>query len=334
MHKEYKHPTPYRPDFNYLEGIYKSDEHIKNLTNVKGGPHQGQAQHLGGMASYRNHLEKLHYGPGEKIKKDLKRVLDYLFYYSKTDHDIYHFLAEDALMHMDQMVTDIQDPAEKEHIRYFVECVREYMAWLKTPDAKKRNKNQEYGENRENSGMYGSYDQNMNREYGGNPGMNDQYNWERNNQNRGQNMGEFYNNPNDWNRNNQNRGQNMGPSYNNPNDWNRGQGYNDQYRGNQNDRDRNPNMRDSYDNRGQNRDQYGQNRSQGMNDQSNRNDRNRGQDRDDRDGRGMSDQSNRNERDGQESSGQENRNKTGGQSSDSKDSNTSTGTQQKGIVNL
>lgn len=322
MHKEYKHPAPYRPDYNYLEGIHAANKHIKDIT--KGGTHPGQAQHLGGMASYRNHLQDLHYGPGESIKKDLKRVLDYLFYYSKTDHDIYHFLAEDALMHMDQMVAEIDDPGEKEHIRYFVECVREYMAWLKTDDAKYRNKNREYGEN---------------------PGMNSQRNWERGG-NKNQNMGGSYNNPNEWDRgqnmndymgdfyNNPNRGQNTNDFYNNPN---RNQGNYGPY----NNPNRDQNMMGYYDNPG------GQYRSQGMRDQdgrdsnrnqntrdqygrerdNDRNDSNRNQSTRDQDGR----DSNRSERDGQDSANRDGRSTSTPQTSESKDASA---TQQKGTVNL
>lgn len=129
MHKDYKHPAPYRPDYDYLTGIRKTNEHIKRITMEE--PHPGQAQHLGGMASYNDHLQEMHYGQGHAVKKELKRVIDYLYYYAETGHDIYKFLAEDAFMHVEQLQADIMDEAEKEHVKYFLDCTREYMDWLK-----------------------------------------------------------------------------------------------------------------------------------------------------------------------------------------------------------
>lgn len=129
MHKEYKHPAPYRPAHDYRKMMHEADAHIMDLTHR--GVHPGQAQHLGGMASYHDHLQEMHYGEACAIKKELKRVIDYLYMYSDTGHDIYHFLAEDAFMHVEQLQADIHNPEEKEHARYFLECVREYMGWLK-----------------------------------------------------------------------------------------------------------------------------------------------------------------------------------------------------------
>lgn len=129
MQKEYKHPAPYRPDHDYRTMMHEAEKHIEGMS--KGKVHPGQAQHLGGMASYHDHLQEMHYGKGHAIKKELKRVLDYLYYYSETGHDIYHFLAEDAFMHVEQLQADIRDEQEKEHVRYFLDCVKEYMSWLK-----------------------------------------------------------------------------------------------------------------------------------------------------------------------------------------------------------
>lgn len=131
MHKEggYKHPAPYRPAHDYRTMMHEADDHIRHITHK--GAHPGQAQHLGGMASYHDHLQEMHHGEGHAIKKELKRVIDYLFYYSETGHEIYHFLAEDAFMHVEQLQADIRDPEEKEHVKYFLECVKEYMGWLK-----------------------------------------------------------------------------------------------------------------------------------------------------------------------------------------------------------
>ena len=130
MHKDYKHPAPYRPDYDYLQGMKMSNDHIKILT--KKNPHPGQAQHLGGMASYNDHLQELHYGQGHAVKKELKRVIDYLYYYSETKHDIYKFLAEDALMHVKQLQDDMTDPTDKENVMCYLNSVEEYMDWLST----------------------------------------------------------------------------------------------------------------------------------------------------------------------------------------------------------
>jgi len=130
MHKEYTHPAPYSPDYDYLTGMHKAHDHIKSLT--KQGPHHGQAQHLGGMASYHDHLQELHHGEGHAVKKELKRVIDYLYYYSMTSHSIYLFLAEDAMMHVRQLELAIHDPEEKKHVAYFIESVAEYMGSLKS----------------------------------------------------------------------------------------------------------------------------------------------------------------------------------------------------------
>lgn len=129
MRKEYTHPAPYSPDHDYKTMADKADKHIREIskTNV----HPGQAQHLGGMASYHNHLKGMHFGQGHAIKQELKRVIDYLYYYAETGHDIYHFLAEDAYMHVEQLQADVEDELEKEHVRYFLECTKEYMNWLK-----------------------------------------------------------------------------------------------------------------------------------------------------------------------------------------------------------
>lgn len=149
MQKEYKHPTPYRPDGDYLTGMNQAKEHIKKITHSN--PHPGQAQHLGGMASYHDHLEKLQYGQGHAIKKELKRVVDYLYYYANTGHDIYKFLAEDGMKHVEQLQADIQDQKEKEHVRYFLECVREYMSWLKEDMNGRQNMDQQKGNKQMNS---------------------------------------------------------------------------------------------------------------------------------------------------------------------------------------
>lgn len=129
MHKEYKHPAPYRPEQDYLTGMRAANAHIKGIT--MNGPHPGQAQHLGGMASYHDHLQELHYGEAHAMKKELKRVIDYLYYYANTGHSIYKFLAEDALMHVEQLQAEITDESERAHAMYFLESVKEYMSWLK-----------------------------------------------------------------------------------------------------------------------------------------------------------------------------------------------------------
>lgn len=129
MHKEYKHPAPYRPDHDYIGGIRAADKHIKEMT--KKGTHPGQAQHLGGMASYHNHLEKLHNGEAHKVRQEIKHVLDYLFYYNQTDHDIYHFLAEEVMEHAEKMIGEIEDQGEKERAKHYADCAKEYLHWLK-----------------------------------------------------------------------------------------------------------------------------------------------------------------------------------------------------------
>lgn len=127
--KDYTHPTPYHSEHDYRYDMKKIAEHICNI--IHGGYDKGAMQHLGGAASLHDHLTELHYGHACMIKKELKRVLDYLYMYADTGHEIYHFMAEDAYMHVEQLQADVSDPSEKEHIQHFLMYVKEYMGWLK-----------------------------------------------------------------------------------------------------------------------------------------------------------------------------------------------------------
>lgn len=142
MHKEYKHPAPYRPDHDYLGGIHAADKHMRDIT--KREPHPGQAQHLGGMASYKHQLEEFNNGEAHKVRQEIKHVLDYLFYYSQNDHDIYYFFAEELASHAEKLMNEIKDPQEKEHAQYFIDSTKEYMLWLKNEMNERRSmRNQE-----------------------------------------------------------------------------------------------------------------------------------------------------------------------------------------------
>lgn len=135
-HKKYEHPTPYTPEHDYKHDMKEIAKHICNL--IHGGYHKGEeVGYLGMAASLHDHVTDLHYGEGQMVKKELKRVIDYLYMYAETCHEIYHFLAEDALKHVEQLQADIEDEDEKEHVQYFLNSVKEYMSWLKTEATKK-----------------------------------------------------------------------------------------------------------------------------------------------------------------------------------------------------
>lgn len=127
--KQYTRPAPCASAHDYRSDMHKMDEYIKSGIHSKyGEKHIGQ---LGSAASLHDHLTDLHYGHACAVKKELKRVIDYLYYYATTGHNIYHHMAEDAFMHVEQLQADVTDPMEKEHIQHFLNDVKEYMGWLK-----------------------------------------------------------------------------------------------------------------------------------------------------------------------------------------------------------
>lgn len=130
MKKQYTHPAPCAMEHKYKHDMYELEDYIQSVMTPK--YHKGHLQHLGGAASFHDHITDLYYGHVLAIKKELKRVIDYLYMYAMTGHDIYCFLAEDAYKHVEQLQEDVRDPDEKEHVQYFLQCVKEYMSWLKT----------------------------------------------------------------------------------------------------------------------------------------------------------------------------------------------------------
>lgn len=128
--KKYEHPMTHPKSYDYMRDIHELEDHIHRI--MKEGYHKGHLQHLGGAASFHVHLTDLHYGYENVVKKELKRVLMYLYMYADTCHDIYCFFAEDAYEYVECLYEDIRDPYEKEHVKCFMDCVKEYMEWLKS----------------------------------------------------------------------------------------------------------------------------------------------------------------------------------------------------------
>lgn len=127
--KQYTHPTPCSSDHDYGHDMHKVEDYLRDA--IKDGYRKEHLEHLGGVASLHDHLTDLHYGHACMIKKELKRVMDYLFMYATTGHNIFCHMAEDAYMHVEQLQADVRDPSEKEHIQQFLTDIKEYMGWLK-----------------------------------------------------------------------------------------------------------------------------------------------------------------------------------------------------------
>lgn len=115
---------------DYQKDAVKLDQHLDNTLKTQ-TYRMADVSHLGGAAALLNYLNGKHYGETHAIKKELKRVIDYLYMYTSTGHEIYMFLAEDAFMHVEQLQAAISDPAEQLLAADFLDKVREYMGWLK-----------------------------------------------------------------------------------------------------------------------------------------------------------------------------------------------------------
>lgn len=126
MHTDYTHPAPYSPPHDYMKDKKKVDKHVKEMTDENW--HKGHLQHMGGAASMSNRLEEMHYGEGCKVKKHLRHVLEMLFFYSQTSHEIYKIFAEECFMKAKELCKHIEDEDDKEHAMHYLDMVRNYMA--------------------------------------------------------------------------------------------------------------------------------------------------------------------------------------------------------------
>lgn len=126
MRTEYSHPAPYSPSQDYMKDKKKADKHLKDITNGKW--HAGQAQHMGGVASLSEHLEKKHYGECCEVKKCLRHCLEMMYFYAQTSHDIYKVFAEDCFMKAKEMVKHIDEVEDKEHAEHYLDMIKDYMS--------------------------------------------------------------------------------------------------------------------------------------------------------------------------------------------------------------
>ena len=133
MRSRYDAPPRPAPVFDYKKHRDAAYDHMQTI--IHKGYHNGQAQHLGGVASLADHLDSMYHGPATFIKKELKDAIDYLYYYASTGHEIYKWMADDKIMHIGQLCEEITDPQERAHVYYFIEAVKEYMQHLSNGSA-------------------------------------------------------------------------------------------------------------------------------------------------------------------------------------------------------
>lgn len=125
MHTEYRHPAQYSPPQDYLQDKKKAEKHLKEV--LKGSYHKGQLQHMGGIASFAEKLEHMHYGQGCKVKKELQCALKFMYFYFVTGHDIYKYFAEDAFKLAKHMYEDMDDHEDKDSVKNYLDAIKEYM---------------------------------------------------------------------------------------------------------------------------------------------------------------------------------------------------------------
>lgn len=119
---------------NYAKDATAVRKHLDNTVNTQ-TYRMADMAHLGGAATFVAYLDTMHQGEARAIKKELKHVLDYLFYYEMTKNPLYYRFAEDALMHVQTLCDDIQDTEEKKIAYKFVEAAHAALMKLTNKDA-------------------------------------------------------------------------------------------------------------------------------------------------------------------------------------------------------
>jgi len=126
----YKHAPAVIQKHDYARDMKNIDGYIEGI--IHAGFRPGGFEHIGGGQSTYEQLEDMHYGDHGKVKKKLGPVLEMLAAYIATDHFIYCFMAEDYLIHTEEVLSHITDPDEKAHAQHYVGYVREYLDWIKS----------------------------------------------------------------------------------------------------------------------------------------------------------------------------------------------------------
>lgn len=109
-----------------VQGLRMANEHLKRVP--ENGYNMGHTPQLGGMASWRDHLNQTihHSSDLGAMKKELKSIIDYLYYYAMTKHQIYLNFAQDSMSHIEKLFTVIEDPEDREIGMKIITDVRKY----------------------------------------------------------------------------------------------------------------------------------------------------------------------------------------------------------------
>lgn len=126
MRTEYDHPAPYSPPHDYMKEKKDLDKHLADSFR-KGNYPKNSIQHMHSTAALADHMEDKHYGECHKVKKELREILELLYYYAQTGHDVYKVFAEDLMMKAMEMCKNIDDKEDMEHAEHFLEMVKDYM---------------------------------------------------------------------------------------------------------------------------------------------------------------------------------------------------------------
>lgn len=126
MRTECPHPTPYSPQQDYMSEKIRADRHLRSIVE-QGKIHKGQYQHLGGVASWSQHLEKTFYGENRKVKDVLVKVLELMFYHEQSKQPIYRLFAEEQFMYAERLCQMITDAEDRTDAQCYLDRVEDYM---------------------------------------------------------------------------------------------------------------------------------------------------------------------------------------------------------------
>jgi len=111
---------------DHSKDIQALDRHLHNTIQTSSTSSMlREMPHLGGAAALLEYMKRKHTGETHAIKKELKRAVDYMYYYETTKNSFYHKMAMDAIMHVRQLCDLIHDEIEKKEAGDFIADVEQ-----------------------------------------------------------------------------------------------------------------------------------------------------------------------------------------------------------------